>query len=61
MGLGEVALRLDVTPRQARTITTHDDFPQPCARVAAGRRIWLAEDVEAWISEYRPGLEAGPQ
>lgn len=53
MGAHEIRLRLGGVSRQ-RTymITTRNDFPSPVADLSQGK-IWLADDVEAWVSVYR--------
>lgn len=50
----EIRKRLGGISRQrVYSITTHRNFPEPVAELAAGK-IWLAEDVERWIREHRP-------
>ncbi len=44
-----------VSKTRAAQITGRRDFPEPVAVLAAGK-IWLADDVEAWIREHRPTL-----
>jgi len=42
-------------------LTSGTDFPNPVARLIQGK-IWLTDDVEAWIREHRPtaGANAEP-
>jgi hypothetical protein len=57
MGIGEIADALKVTPARANQIAdSHSsEFPRPIARLKMGK-VWLAEDVEAWIAAKRPWL-----
>lgn len=55
VGLGEVALRLDVDPARARRLTMRTDFPAPVAHISRGR-VWLAEAVETWAREHQAEL-----
>jgi prophage regulatory protein len=53
MGAHEIRVRLGGISRQ-RTyqITSRTDFPKPVADLEQGK-VWLAEDVETWISAHR--------
>ena len=55
-GTAEIADRLAVTPARVNQITDSVklEFPRPLARLRMGQ-VWLAQDVEAWIREHRPG------
>ena len=53
MGLGEIAERLAIGKDRAYRVTRRPDFPEPCARITAGR-VWRTPDVEQWIREHRP-------
>lgn len=54
MGAHEIRLRLGGVSRQrAYQITQRADFPAPVAELGQGK-IWLADDVEAWIKVKRP-------
>jgi predicted DNA-binding transcriptional regulator AlpA len=54
MGAHEIRVRLGGVSRQrAYQITQRADFPTPAAELGQGK-VWLAEDVEAWIKERRP-------
>lgn len=57
MGTAEIAERLGVTPARVNQLTdsVRRAFPRPLARLKMGQ-VWLAQDVEAWIAENRPGL-----
>jgi len=54
MGAHEIRVRLDGISRQ-RTyqITSRVDFPKAVADLEQGK-IWLAQDVQTWISAHRP-------
>jgi prophage regulatory protein len=54
VGAAELAERLGVSKSRVHQIVNHKNFPDPYAELRIGR-VWLAEDVEAWISEHRPG------
>ncbi|RZU48722.1 hypothetical protein EV385_0442 [Krasilnikovia cinnamomea] len=56
MGAEEIRVRLGGVSRQ-RTyqITIRGDFPEPIADLAQGK-VWLAQDVEAWMSAHRRPL-----
>jgi prophage regulatory protein len=62
MGIGEIADRLKVTPARANQIADSigSEFPRPLARLKMGK-VWLKDDVEAWISAKRPHLNEGDQ
>ena len=53
MGAHEIRVRLGGISRQ-RTyqITSRADFPKPVADLGQGK-VWLAEDVDTWISAHR--------
>lgn len=53
MGTYEIGLRLGSISRQrVNQLTTKTHFPKPAAVLSQGR-VWLAEDVEEWISVHR--------
>ncbi|MEV4642916.1 DNA-binding protein [Actinoplanes sp. NPDC049548] len=52
MGAHEIRIRLGVTRQRTYQITSQLDFPRPVADLAQGK-VWLAEDVEAWIAAHR--------
>ena len=54
VGAHEIRVRLGGVSRQ-RTyqITSRSDFPAPIADLMQGK-VWLADDVEAWMSTHRP-------
>lgn len=62
MGTAEIAERLGVTPARVNQLTdsVRRGFPRPLARLKMGQ-VWLAQDVEAWIAEHRPGLAEDPE
>lgn len=54
MGAHEIRIRLGGVSRQrAYQITSRADFPREVADLAQGK-VWLATDVEAWMSIHRP-------
>jgi predicted DNA-binding transcriptional regulator AlpA/predicted GIY-YIG superfamily endonuclease len=53
MGLREIETRMEVSRQRVHQLTEHKTFPAAYDVIKAGR-IWLAEDVEAWIAEHRP-------
>ena len=57
MGLREIGARLNVGRQRAHQITTHPTFPDAHDVIHAGR-VWLTEDVEAWIAVRRPEANA---
>jgi predicted DNA-binding transcriptional regulator AlpA len=57
MGAHEIRVRLGGISRQrVYQLTTRNDFPEPVAGLARGK-IWLADDVEAWIVNRRGPTE----
>jgi predicted DNA-binding transcriptional regulator AlpA len=53
MGAHEIRVSLGGISRQrVYQITTRRDFPKPVAELARGK-VWLADDVEAWIVSHR--------
>jgi predicted DNA-binding transcriptional regulator AlpA len=57
MGAHEVRVRLGGISRQrVYQLTSRKDFPAPAAALAAGK-VWLVDDVEAWIRQRRPDQE----
>ncbi|GIE30197.1 hypothetical protein Ait01nite_032420 [Actinoplanes italicus] len=62
MGTAEIAALLNVTPARVSQIADSRklDFPRPRWEIKAGR-VWLAQDVEAWVAEHRPALAEEPE
>lgn len=58
MGAMEIADRLGASRQWTYVLTNRRDFPEPALVLGMGK-IWLAEDVEAWIREHRPELAGG--
>ncbi|WP_131764619.1 DNA-binding protein [Candidatus Protofrankia californiensis] len=53
MGTAEIAERLGVSRVRVHQIATTDpSFPEPLDEIKAGK-VWLAEDIERWITEHR--------
>lgn len=60
MGQQEIRERLGYSRQHTATLIGAKGFPDPAYELAMGR-IWLAEDVEAWIRERRPDLAEEPE
>lgn len=62
MGTAEIAALLGVTSARVSQIADSRklDFPRPRWELKAGR-IWLADDVEAWVATHRPALAEDPE
>ncbi|MEU4425781.1 DNA-binding protein [Actinoplanes sp. NPDC024001] len=55
MGAREIQVRIGRISRQrVYQLATRPDFPAPVADLAQGK-VWLADDVEAWLAGWRPG------
>jgi prophage regulatory protein len=54
VGTHEIRVRLGGISRQrVDQITKKPSFPKPLAELAQGR-VWLADDVAAWLKTHRP-------
>jgi hypothetical protein len=53
MGTKEIQRRLCLSRQRIQQLAEQPDFPTPYAELAMGR-IWLADDIEAWIRVHRP-------
>lgn len=54
IGAHEIRIRLGGVSRQrVYQITNRPDFPKPLADLAQGK-VWLADDIDAWIASHRP-------
>ncbi|MEU4562754.1 DNA-binding protein [Actinoplanes sp. NPDC023936] len=54
MGTREIAVRLgEISRQRVHRLIGRATFPAPVAELNQGR-VWLAEEVEAWIAAYRP-------
>jgi prophage regulatory protein len=60
MGQQEIRDRLGYSRQHTAMIVGQKGFPDPAYELAMGR-IWLADDVEAWISANRPALAEDPE
>ena len=60
MGVQEIVDRLGYSRGYTSGLINAKGFPDPVYVLAMGR-IWLAEDVEAWIREHRPELAGGAE
>ena len=55
MGAHEIRLRIGRISRQrVYQLAKRPDFPAPVADLAQGK-VWLADEVETWISARRRG------
>lgn len=61
MGQQEIRARLGYSRQHVGVIINSKGFPDPAVDYLAMGRIWLAEDIEAWIAEHRPGLAEEPE
>jgi prophage regulatory protein len=55
MSSGEIQDRLGVNRQRVYQLSRRPDWPEPYAELSIGR-IWLREDIEAWIVRHRPHL-----
>jgi predicted DNA-binding transcriptional regulator AlpA len=60
MGQQEIRDRLGYSRQHTTVLINSKGFPDPVVELAMGR-IWLAEDVEQWITEHRPQLAEEPE
>ena len=60
MGTAEIGQRLGVGRSRAHAITRDRTFPAPYQTLTMGS-VWDANDVEAWIREYRKELADDPE
>ncbi|GAA4926720.1 helix-turn-helix transcriptional regulator [Actinoplanes utahensis] len=60
LGAHEVRARIGLISRQrVYQLAKRADFPQPVADLAQGK-IWLADEIEAWLDARRIRLEPRP-
>jgi hypothetical protein len=55
LGAAEIGARLRLSKTRTTVIINRKGFPEPQAKLAMGK-VWLGEDVEAWIAANRPEL-----
>lgn len=60
MGAGEIQARLRVSRQRAYQIIKTKGFPDPYQELMMGS-VWLADEVEQWITTYRPHLDEEDQ
>lgn len=60
VGQQEIRDRMGYSRQHTSILINSKGFPDPVYELAMGR-IWLAEDVEEWIREHRPGLGEDPE
>jgi prophage regulatory protein len=53
MGAREIEERLGVSRQRVQQLIARPDWPAPYDELAMGK-VWLIEDVEAWIKTNRP-------
>lgn len=58
MAMAEIGRRLGVGRTRTKSLIARPDWPAPHDVLDVGR-IWLAEDVEAWIAQHRQPIEDG--
>jgi predicted DNA-binding transcriptional regulator AlpA len=56
MSLSDIIDRLGYSRTYTTSLVNSKGFPD-AAYELGGRRVWLAEDVEAWVRKNRPQLE----
>lgn len=57
MGAAEIGERLRIGRSRTYQLVSRRDFPAPRWKLQMGQ-VWDAADVEAWIRENRPDLDA---
>ncbi len=57
MGAAEIGARLRLSKQRTYVLIGRKGFPDPQAELAMGK-VWLQSDVEEWIRENRPNLDA---
>jgi hypothetical protein len=58
VGVQEVARMLGITRQRVnRIVQTHDDFPEPVSKVAAGR-FWRRKDIVEWAETTGRSLQS---
>ncbi len=55
MGAAEIRSRLGLTRGSFDVLSVAEYFPEPVAALNSGR-VWLTEDIEAWITTCWPRL-----
>ncbi|WDZ83047.1 helix-turn-helix transcriptional regulator [Micromonospora cathayae] len=56
-GSGELQRRLGVSRQRVRQLVARPEFPKPYDVLGMGA-VWRIDEVEAWIRQYRPHLDA---
>jgi prophage regulatory protein len=58
MGAAEIRQRLGGISRQrVYQLTQRADWPEPYDGLVQGK-VWRREDVEAWVTEHRSGMDS---
>ena len=60
MGAAEIGQRLGVGRTRVKQLGRRADWPEPYDELTMGK-VWLTDDVEAWIQAHRPELDEGPE
>ena len=58
IGAHEIRDWLGVSRQRVYQLAGQADFPKPVATLAQGK-IWLVDDIAAWIGTHRPALHPG--
>ena len=57
LGAHEIRARIgEISRQRVYQLARRPDFPRPVAELAQGK-VWLAEEVEAWLQARRVRLE----
>ena len=56
IGTAEIRARLGVSRQRTDQLLSHRAFPEPVASLVGGR-VWLRQDIDAWLAERRPNLD----
>ncbi|WP_232344275.1 hypothetical protein [Actinoplanes awajinensis] len=59
MGAAEIQARLELTKGEFNGLGADESFPEPLSTLHSGR-VWLTEDIEAWIATHRPDQASIP-
>jgi len=54
VGAQEIQQLIGCSRQRVYQLAARDDFPTPAARLAQGT-VWLADEVEEWITKRRAG------
>lgn len=57
VGAAEIAQMLGVSRQRVSQLTAQPGFPRPWLSLRMGK-IWLASEVQDWMSRARPGTQS---